>query len=218
MSDAGSNTSSPKPFVFDEAGEAKRYAPATERNRDSICDVLRAHLPPKGTVLEIASGTGEHIVHFARAFPDLIFQPSDPDPAALTSIAAWSAEAGLNNLRPPVQIDAGAAEWPVPAADAILCINMVHISPWAATEGLMAGAGSLLPVGGVLYLYGPYFEDAIETAPSNLAFDESLKSRNPKWGIRRREDVEAIAAKHGLALSTRYEMPANNLSLIFQKR
>jgi hypothetical protein len=218
MSDAGSEHSGPKPFVFDEGGEAKRYAPATERNRDAICDVLRTHLPPKGTVLEIASGTGEHIVHFAQIFPDLTFQPSDPDPAALTSIAAWSAEAGLNNLRPPIQIDASAPHWPVSTADAILCINMVHISPWAATEGLLIGAGRLLPANGILYLYGPYFEDAIDAAPSNLAFDESLKSRNPEWGIRRREDVEAAAEKNSLALSARIEMPANNLSLIFQKR
>ena len=217
MSDAGSEHSDPKPFVFDEGGEAKRYAPATERNRDAICDILRAHLPQRGTVLEIASGTGEHIVQFARIFADLEFQPSDPDPAALTSIAAWSAEAELRNLCSPIQIDASAPLWPIPAADAILCINMVHISPWAATEGLLAGAGRLLPADGILYLYGPYFEDAIDAAPSNLAFDQSLKSRNPEWGIRRREDVEALGAKHGLALSARYEMPANNLSLIFRK-
>ena len=217
MSDAGSNQSGPKPFVFDETGEAKRYAPATERNRDAICDVLRAHLPPTGIVVEIASGTGEHIVHFAAEFPDLTFQPSDPDPAALTSIAAWTGEAGLGNIHSPVQLDASAPEWPVSAADAILCINMVHISPWAATEGLMAGAGRLLPVGGILYLYGPYFEEGTPAAESNLRFDESLKSRNPEWGIRRREDVETLAAKNGLALAERYEMLANNLSLIFRK-
>jgi SAM-dependent methyltransferase len=207
----------PKPFVFDETGEAKRYAPATQRNRDAIADVLRDVLPKQGTVLEIASGTGEHMVHFAARFPNLDWQPSDYDAAGLESIAAWSAEAALPNIAPPVQIDASVPDWPVTTADAILCINMIHIAPWTAAEGLMAGAGQVLPNGGVLYLYGPYREQAVPTATSNEDFDVSLKSRNLAWGLRSVEDVVALAATHGIAFEARISMPANNLSLVFRK-
>jgi hypothetical protein len=210
-------TDSPKPFVFEPTGEAKRYAPATERNRGAITDVLRETLPQQGTVLEIASGTGEHIVHFAACFPYLTWQPSDYDAAGLASIAAWSAEAALPNISPPVQIDASAPVWPIAKADAILCINMVHISPWSATEGLMAGAGRLLPRGAMLYLYGPYREQEVPTAPSNEDFDRSLKSRNPDWGLRSVEDVTALASEHSLLLDARISMQANNLSLVFRK-
>lgn len=193
-------------------------SPATARNKDLILEVLRGHLPASGQVLEIASGAGEHAVHMAANLPGLIWQPSDPDPQALNSISAWRAQEGTANLRAPIELDAARPDsWRVTAADAIVCINMIHISPWAATEGLFAGAARLLPVDGVLVTYGPYLEDGVETAPSNLAFDESLKSRNPAWGIRRREDVEALAANHGLALHARIAMPANNLSLVFRR-
>lgn len=194
----------------------KRHAPATERNRDAIVAVLCDELPPSGLVLEVASGSGEHAIHFAAAFPDLDWQPSDPDPAALASIAAWREEAGLANLHPPIRLDA-AAPWPVEGADAILCINMVHISPWAATLGLLRGAGTCLPSGGLLYLYGPYLQEGVETAPSNLAFDASLKARDPRWGLRRVEDVIAVADAEGLRFDRLLEMPANNLSLLFRK-
>jgi SAM-dependent methyltransferase len=210
-------TGGPAPFVFEPTGEAKRFAPATERNRDAIVDILRRLLPERGAVLEVASGTGEHVVHFAAAFPSLVWQPSDYDPAGLASIAAWSVESGLPNILPPVRIDAGAAVWPVDHADAILCINMVHISPWTATEGLFAGAARILPPAGLLYLYGPYRETGMPTAESNEAFDRSLKSRNPDWGLRLVEDVAELASGHSMVLQNRIGMPANNLSLEFRK-
>jgi hypothetical protein len=154
---------------------------------------------------------------FARAFPDLIFQPTDPDPLALRSIEAWAAEAEVPNLLPPIELDAGAADWPVKRADAVLCINMVHISPWSATEGLLRGAAGLLARGAPLYLYGPYRQQEIETAPSNESFDLSLKSRNSEWGLRNLEDVVAEAGRNGLTLKGVNQMPANNLSVIFGK-
>ncbi len=207
----------PEPFILDAGGAEKRHAPATVRNRDAIADVLEKVLPPSGTVLEVASGTGEHIIHFAQRFPQLVWQPSDYSELSLPSIAAWVAEAGVGNVLPPVPLDASAADWPVPAAAAILCINMIHISPWAATQGLMAGAGRLLPAGAPLYLYGPFLRDDAETAPSNRDFDQSLKDRNPDWGLRHLTDVTALAAAQGLQLDRVIEMPANNLSVIFRK-
>lgn len=199
-------------------GEAhKRHAPATLRNRDAILTILRDALPSAGLVLEVASGSGEHAIHFAAALPALDWQPSDPDPAALASIAAWRAEAGLPNLRPPLLLDA-AGDWPIDRADAILCINMVHISPWEATIGLLKGAGRVLPPAGLLYLYGPYIRDDVGTAPSNLAFDASLKARDPRWGLRRLEDVVAAAEAEGLRFDRLVEMAANNLSVIFRRR
>jgi SAM-dependent methyltransferase len=197
--------------------EDRRSAPHVARNAEPIADVLRDLLPPRGLVLEVASGTGEHSLHFAQAFPKLLWQPSDPEPAALRSIEAWRAESGRFNLLPAVSLDARAADWPVVEADAILCINMIHISPWSATAGLMRGAGRLLGEGGLLYLYGPYRRADVETAPSNEAFDESLKARDPEWGLRDLEAVAAEAAKHGLVLDTVVEMPANNISAIFRK-
>lgn len=197
--------------------DPRRSAPHVARNSGPIVDVLREVLPERGLVLEIASGTGEHIVHFAREFPKLLWQPSDPEPAALRSIEAWRAEAGLFNLLPAVSLDARARDWPVERADAMLCINMVHISPWPATEGLMRGAGKLLEPGAPLYLYGAYRQDGVETAPSNEAFDESLKARNPEWGVRRLEDVAAEAERSGFSLEAVLPMPANNLSVIFRK-
>jgi SAM-dependent methyltransferase len=194
----------------------KRSAPATERNREPIAAVLRQVLPARGTLLEIASGSGEHAVYFAGLFRSLFWQPTDPDPAALASIEAWRNESGLGNLLEPLRLDAAAEPWPLAWADAILCVNMVHISPWAATEGLMRGAGRLLPPEGPLVLYGPYRRAGVATAPSNEAFDESLKARNPEWGLRDVEAVEAEAARHGLRLERVVEMPANNLTLVFR--
>ncbi len=207
----------PKPFVFDDTDEAKRFAPATQRNRDVIVDMLRPLLPERGVVLEVASGTGEHAIHFARSFPKLDWQPSDPDPAGIASIAAWSADAALSNLRSPLMLDASAPDWPIAHADAILCINMVHISPWTATEGLFKGAWRVLPTDAMLYLYGPYKRAGVPTAESNLHFDESLRSRNPDWGLRWMEDVTILASACGFVLNRMVEMPANNLSLVFQR-
>jgi hypothetical protein len=209
--------SEPTPFVFDDEPGGKRFAPATLRNREVIAVVIGAILPPTGKVLEIASGTGEHIVYFAGRFPGIEWQPSDPDPVALASIDAWRDEAGLRNILPALEIDAAASEWRVDRADVILCINMVHIAPWRATGGLMRGAGQLFLPGGLLYVYGPFLEDGVPLAPGNVAFDSSLRSRNTEWGLRRISDVQDLAKKAGLILDQRIEMPANNLSLIFRK-
>jgi SAM-dependent methyltransferase len=195
----------------------KRHAPAAERNREPIASVLREVLPGQGTVLEIASGTGEHSAYFARFFPNLLWQPSDPDSDALESIAAWGADTALPNLLEPVFLDAAAGTWPLDRADAVLCINMVHISPWSATEGLMRGAARLLPPEGPLILYGPYRHSEVATAPSNEEFDALLKSRNLKWGLRDVEVVRAEAEGQGLRFERLYEMPANNLTIVFRR-
>jgi hypothetical protein len=197
--------------------DRRRSAPHVARNAMPITEQLRGLLPERGLVLEVASGTGEQVLHFARTFPKLLWQPSDPEPAAVRSIEAWRVEAGLFNLLPALSLDARAAEWPVARADAVLCINMVHISPWAATAGLMRGAARLLESGAPLYLYGAYRQAGVETAPSNEAFDESLKARDPEWGLRDLEEVVAEAEKNGLSLESVTEMPANNLSVIFRK-
>ena len=199
-------------------GDARLSAPAAARNRQPILDALKPHLPPRGLVLEVAGGTGEHVVHFAQACPAVIFQPSDPDPQHRASTDAWSAALDLANVRPAIALDVTAEVWPVEAADALVCINMIHIAPWTAAEGLMRGAGRVLPPGGLLYLYGPYLRENVETAPSNLAFDASLKARDPQWGLRRVEDVIAAATHEGLVFRRLLEMPANNLSLIFRRR
>jgi SAM-dependent methyltransferase len=211
-------TERPTPFVFDEMGEAKRFAPATQRNGEPIIAVLADFLPTTGRVLEVASGTGEHIVHFATAFPKLQWQPSDYDAAGLASIAAWTADSGCNNILPPLQIDASAPNWPIEKADAIICINMIHIAPWAAAEGLFAAASRLLRSDGLLYLYGPYRETDVQTAESNEMFDRSLKERNADWGLRLLGDVVELAANNGFRLTGRIAMPANNLSLVFRKQ
>jgi SAM-dependent methyltransferase len=192
-------------------------SPSAKRNREPIAAVLRTVLPEHGLVLEVASGSGEHGVYFAELFPRLLWQPSDPDPAALTSIRAWREEEGLSNLLEPIELDAAARDWPVERADALLCINMVHISPWSATVGLMRGAGRLLGPGAPMILYGPYRRTGVPTAPSNEAFDQSLRSRNPLWGLRLLEDVVEEAGDHGFALERLVEMPANNLTLVFRK-
>lgn len=194
-------------------------SPAVARNADAILTVLRAHMPAKARVLELASGTGEHAVAIAGALPGLEWTPSDPSAEALASIAAWAGQAGLSNLKPALAVDVlDEATWPTGTVQAVVCINMIHISPWAATEGLMRLAGRLLTdPGGLLMLYGPFREAGIETASSNAAFDESLRARDPAWGLRALEDVVAVAEAHGLAHTLRVAMPANNLSLLFRR-
>lgn len=193
----------------------RRQAPAAARNVGPIGDVLAGWLPPTGVVLEIASGTGEHALAFARRFPNLIWQPSDPDADALASIAAWQAD-GPANLKPPLRLDVCDLDWSVDRADALLCVNMVHISPWCCSLGLLDGARRLLPAGGSLILYGPWLEEGVEPAPSNVAFDHSLRARNPDWGLRRVELFAAEAVSRGLILSGRQSMPANNIMLRFE--
>ena len=188
------------------------------RNTAPIVEVLRGVLPDSGLVLEVASGTGEHALAFARAFPHLLWQPTDADPVALRSVEAWRTADSVPNLMAPVHLDAVGDAWPVEEAAAVVCINMVHISPWTATVGLLAGAGRVLGSGAPLYLYGPYRQAGVETAPSNEDFDLSLKSRNPEWGLRNLEDMAAEAERHGLVLDVVVPMPANNLSVVFRKR
>ncbi len=206
----------PTPWIAAEnTGAVRKHAPATVRNREPIAAVLAEVLPPSGTVLEIASGSGEHCAFFAVRFPALRWQPSDPEPAALASIAAWCD--GLANVAPPLAIDAAAPDWPVDRADALLCINMVHISPWEATLGLIDGAARVLAAGAPLILYGPYRRAEVETAPSNEAFDASLKARDPRWGLREVADVTEAAAARGLGFERLVEMPANNLMLVYRR-
>jgi hypothetical protein len=197
----------------------RRFAPATQRNREPILAVLREVLPAKGLVLELASGSGEHALHFANGLPGLAWQPSDPDPSALASIAAWrGAEGGPQNLLAPLAIDASASEWPLDGADAVVCINMVHISPWEATEGLMAGAARVLGDGAPLVLYGPFRREGRPLEPSNADFDADLRVRDARWGLRLLEDVTALADRHGFSLQQVREMPANNLTVVYRRR
>ena len=195
----------------------QRTSPAAQRNFAPICRVLEEALPSAGLVLEIASGSGQHCVGFAQHFPALTWQPSDPDPDALRSIAAWSAGVAATNLRPAVQLDVTDWPWPVAAADAIVCINMIHIAAWAACHGLMRGAGELLRPGGLLYMYGPMRVEGQFTAASNAEFDASLRARDPSWGVRDIADVAAVGRGHGLALMQVVPMPANNFSLEFRR-
>ena len=203
-------------FYESPAQGARRSAPAALRNRDPIAAVLAEWLPESGTVLEIASGTGEHAMYFAERFPSLEWQPSDVHADALSSIAAWRAAAGLENVRPPILLDAASAEWPVDHAEAVLSINMVHISPWASALGLVAGAARILPPGAPLILYGPWFKDDIPPVESNLSFDSDLKARDPQWGLRRVEDF-ADAAQGTFQLIETRPMPANNLMLLLRR-
>ena len=197
--------------------DARSSAPATLRNRGPILDVLRPLLPRAGLVLEVASGTGEHVVHFARKLPALTWQPSDPSHEARQSIAAWVAAEGLVNVRSPLDLDAAAEKWPVEHAGAVICINMTHISPWSSTVGLMKGAGQILDRGAPLYLYGPYRRPGRELEPSNAAFDLDLRSRNPQWGLRDLDELSKCARDYRLELDQVIEMPANNLSVVFRK-
>ncbi len=195
--------------------DPRREAPAVARNRAVILDALRPVLPPQGLLLEIASGTGEHCAYLASALPALRFQPTEPEPEGRASIDAWCA--GLPNVRPALALDAAAEAWPVARADAALCINMAHISPWAATMGLLRGAARVLPLGAPLVLYGPWIRDGVKTAPSNLDFDASLRERNPDWGLRRLEALTAAAAADFGAPQV-IEMPANNVTLVLRRR
>jgi hypothetical protein len=193
--------------------DPRRHAPATARNRDAILAGLRRHLPPAGLVLEIASGSGEHAVHFATALPGLVFQPSDPDEGARASTDAWARDAALPNLRPALALDAAAPDWPIAAADAVFSANMIHIAPWAATLGLFAGAARVLAAGAPLILYGPFLRHGAHTAPSNAEFDDSLRARDPAWGVR---DLEGLPAE-GFAQPLVEPMPANNLLVVFRR-
>jgi SAM-dependent methyltransferase len=199
------------------SGDARLVSSAADRNKQPILDVLARALPKSGLVLEIAAGSGQHAVHFARALPMLTWQPTDADADARESIAAWADDAALPNLMPPLALDVRDEPWPLRHADAIVCVNMIHISPWAATLALMRGAGAILPAGGVLYLYGPYRVSERPTAPSNAAFDASLRAQNPEWGLRDLGEVVKVAHGAGLRLIETAAMPANNLSVVFEK-
>jgi hypothetical protein len=204
-------------FYESPAIGARRSAPAALRNREPIAEVLAEWLPANGLVLEIASGTGEHAVYFAERFPALDWQPSDVHPDALSSIEAWREESGLANVRPPLVIDAASPDWPIGRADALLSINMVHISPWESALGLLDGAARLLPQGAPLILYGPWLKDDVATALSNLEFDAQLKQRDRRWGLRRVEDFAAAAEDRGLGLLETRAMPANNMMLLLRR-
>ncbi len=205
--------------------DARQYAPATQRNREPIIEVLLQVLPASGTILEIASGTGEHAVFFAPRLVPRKWLPSDQNPQLRASIAAWAEHFPSDNLYPPLELDASMPVWPVEKSEnlpelpivAIVNINMIHISPWSACLGLMAGAGRILPPDGILYLYGPFKKNQEHTAPSNAAFDQSLQMQNPEWGVRNLEDVVAAAKAQNLVLQATYQMPANNLSVVFQR-
>ncbi len=213
----------PRPWFAAEADSApdgRRHAPATLRNRDALLAVLRDALPPKGTVLEIASGTGEHAVYFAAALPDLMWQPSDAEPAALTSIQAWAAahEPPLINLLTPLALDVASPTWPITQADAFFAANLTHIAPWAATEGLFAGAAAILSSGAPLLLYGPFFRKGHPPGEGDVAFDASLRARDRALGLRWVEDVVAVARTHGFGLTRHHAMPADNITLIFHRK
>lgn len=192
--------------------------PAAERNKQPILDVLARVLPPAGLVLEIASGTGQHVVHFAEALPGLAFQPSEADPAMLDITRRRVEAAALPNVRSPVALDVLETPWPIDRAEAIVVINLLHISPWAVTPALFRSAAQVLPAGAPLAVYGPFIRAKVPTAPSNVQFDESLKARDPEWGLRRVEDVSAAAEEQGFELAELVEMPANNLVLVFRRR
>lgn len=196
----------------------RQSAPAALRNRQPILEILRPALPRQCLVLEIASGTGEHVTCFVAALPDVEWQPSDPNPDSCASITAWIDTERLTNVLPPLQLDVHDRPWPVGKLAAILCINMIHISPWTATEALMSEAGAILPPGGLLYLYGPYLQAKVPTAPGNIAFDASLRQRNPEWGLRDLETVVKVATASGLMLDEVIAMPANNLSVLFRRK
>ncbi len=210
-------------FPFEKTGDGRQYSPSSQRNASYILDVLKKVLPKEGTVLEIASGTGEHAVFFAPEFSQLTWQPSDPADDKIESIKAWMAAEPSPNLRSPIAIDAASDHWPLenqkvsPPITAIVCINMIHVSPWAAGLGLIAAAGRILKPGGVLYLYGAYMIDGQHTAPSNVEFDKMIRKTDSRWGLRDIRDVEKEANKQGLILKDVIPMPANNFSIIFEK-
>ena len=193
------------------------FSAAAQRNQEPILEVLADVLPQQGLVLEIASGSGQHAVHFAAGLTGLTWQPTEADPQLREWIDVRVRQAGLANVRPAIALDARATPWPVKAADAVVCINMTHVSPWEATLGLLAGASEVLGKDGVLFLYGPFRRDGVQTSAGNIAFDADLRSRDPAWGLRDTRDVVAEAAARGFVLDRLVEMPANNLSLVFRK-
>jgi uncharacterized protein DUF938 len=193
-------------------------SPSAERNKGPISEVLAQLLPDGGVVLEVGSGTGQHVVHFARAMPNLIWQPSERDADCLRSIRAWVSVEALSNVRPPVHLDVSALPWPIDAAAALVCINMIHITPWSATEALFQGSRSLLSGRGLLCLYGPFKRQGQHTSPSNKSFDALLRRQEPEWGVRDIDDVSHLADQAGLDLHQTHEMPSNNLTLVFSKR
>jgi SAM-dependent methyltransferase len=198
--------------------DVRETAPSAERNKQPILEVLQRVLPASGLVLEIGSGTGQHVAHFAKALPKLTFQPSEMEATRHASIAAWIAHEQLVNVRPPIALDVMRLPWPVRAADAIVCINVIHISPWGATVALMEGAAKILPPGGVLATYGPYQRDGKHTSPSNEEFHKNfLQARDPRWGVRNMEEVEKVAKRNGLDLAEVLAMPANNFTLVFRR-
>ncbi len=200
-----------------DANDARADAPATHRNREPLRAELARVLPAEGRVLELASGTGQHVCAFAAAFPSLLWQPSDPSEVARESIAAWIAHERLTNVLPPLRLDASSPEWPVARADALLCVNMAHISPWEATLGLLDGGVRVLASGAPLVLYGPWHVGGRPTAPSNAAFDEDLRARDPAWGVRHLETLLLEAAARGYALARVEAMPANNLVIVLRR-
>ncbi len=203
--------------------DARRYSPSAARNRDAILDILRQVLPPTGVILETGSGTGEHAVYFAPHFKKTRWQTSDPDPDSRASIVAWIESAGVQNIAAPLDLNVGDSVWPMEqdgseaGVAAIVSINMIHIAPWASCLGLLDGAGRLLTRDGVLYLYGPFKIGGTHTAPSNAAFDRSLRSQDPTWGVRDLDEVAVAAAARGLTLAERIAMPANNFSVVFRR-
>ena len=210
-------TSAPFDAPDGEGDPRLRHAPACERNRDPIAGMLKQVLPDSGLLLEISAGTGQHAAYFAPLFPGLTWQPSDPSPEMRESITAWTEKSGAENINPPLDLDVTQASWPVERVVAVFSANMIHIAPWACCEGLLAGAGKVLISSGTLILYGPFMRDGKHTATSNVAFDNSLKSRDPAWGIRDLEEVAATAQEHGLMLSETRDMPANNMTVVFRK-
>jgi SAM-dependent methyltransferase len=199
-----------------EQGGGKRFAESAERNKGPILDVLRRVLPPAGLVLEIGSGTGQHVTHFARALPALEWQPTDLDPELRISVERWIRDEALPNIRAPIALDVHDRPWPVTHADAIVCINMIHVAPWESTLALFTGARSVNPA--VIFLYGPYRRFGAHTAQSNERFDASLRANDPAWGVRDLEEVERVAERNGFGLSEVIEMPANNFSVVFRAK
>ena len=202
----------------DELPDGRLVVSSADRNRGPILKVLERVLPKTGLVLEVASGTGQHVVHFAQALKGLSWQPTDMDAACRRSISAWLATAELTNVRRPLDLDVRALPWRVPTPDAIVCLNLIHIAPWSVATALFAGAGLALRETGLLYLYGPYSVQGRHTAPSNAAFDSALRAENPDWGLRDLKEVESLAKDQGFDLAETIEMPANNFSVLFRKR
>ena len=202
----------------DELPDGRLVVSSADRNRGPILKVLERVLPKTGLVLEVASGTGQHVIHFAQALKGLSWQPTDMDAACRRSISAWLATAELANARQPLDLDVRALPWRVPTLDAIVCLNLIHIAPWSVATALFAGAGLALRETGLLYLYGPYSVQGMHTAPSNAAFDSALRAENPEWGLRDLKEVESLAKDQGFDLAETIEMPANNFSVLFRKR